>query len=49
MFRSAKLLSYAGDADPSLFTRVYEAVVSAMGGDETTMAKSLLLKISRMA
>lgn len=42
--RMTDLPSYAGDANPSEFTRVYEAAVSAAGGQETTMAKSLLLK-----
>ena len=48
-FRAADLPGYSGDTDPSEFTRVYEAAVSAAGGDDATMAKGLLLKLSGMA
>lgn len=42
-FCPADLLSCADNTDMSEFTHVYEAAVSAAGGHETTMAKSLLL------
>lgn len=48
-FRLADLPSYAGDTDPSEFTRVYEAAASTTGGDETTMARGLLLRLFGMA
>lgn len=48
-FCSADIPGYVCNADPSEFTHVYEAALSTAGGDDTTMAKSLLLKFSVIA
>ena len=48
-FHPADLPKYAGATNPVQYTWVYEAVVTAVGGGEVIMAKSLLLALTGIA
>ena len=44
-FKMPEVTSFQGCTDPSEFLRVYETVVEAAGGDDTTKAKSITLAL----
>ena len=44
-----EVATYEGSTDPSQFLRVYETAIEAVGGDDTTKAKSVALALKGVA
>lgn len=48
-FKMPQLNPYDGKSDPKAFLMSFEAAIQFVGGDEVTMAKSLVMAITRIA
>jgi hypothetical protein len=44
-YRAVTLPKYHGNTDPRKFLMCYEAVIASAGGDEATLAKSLIISL----
>jgi hypothetical protein len=48
-YRAVTLPKYHGNIDPRMFVMCYEAAIASIGGDEDTLAKSLIISLEDVA